>query len=342
MSGPAGSTAAVRSAIRTALQQHHLLGERVLVACSGGADSLALAVGAAFVVPRHAGVAGAVIVNHQLQADSAQTAATAQRQCLALGLSPVRVMPVRVSDTGSGVEQASREVRYAALTDEARRQGARAVLIGHTRNDQAEQVLLGLARGSGARSLSGMPSARLLQSPPHHDQPGTTPPTLLLRPLLRLSRQTTEGACVEAGLQAWRDPHNEDPRFARARARTLLAGWDRELGPGVIAALARSAELLRVDADTLDELSQTAYAGMGPVPWSVEALLAHPPGIRTRLLRRMAVEAGATPGSLSSTHVGGMHDLLVRWHGQGPVDLPGQVQVGRQSDRLWLRSSIPS
>lgn len=325
--------AAVRSAVRAVLTGHDLLGQRVMVACSGGADSLALAVAAQFVVPRHGGTACAAIIDHQLQQGSDDVAQAAAGHCAALGIDPVNVIAVRVPTTASGVEDGARQARYAALSDAAVALGAQAVLVGHTRNDQAEQVLLGLARGSGARSLAGMPSVRPLRGDGR---------VLLVRPFLDIGRDVTEQVCLEAHLDVWSDPHNNDARFSRVRARKLLGQMEADLGPGVTHALARSADLLGVDADTLDQLSDAAYVDMGPMPWPVEGLLVHPTGIRTRLLRAMAIAGGADAGSLSSVHLRSLDDLVLRWHGQGPVDLPGPVRAHREDDRIWLRSSIPS
>ncbi len=332
MSGPTPAMAAARSAVRAALTRHDLLGQRVLVACSGGADSLALAVAAQFVAPRHGGTVCAAIIDHRLQPGSDQAALAAASHCTALGLDPVQTISVNVPTTAGGVEDAARTARYAALAQAAQSLGAAAVLVGHTLNDQAEQVLLGLARGSGARSLAGMPSARPLRG----EQ------VLLVRPFLALGRDVTEQVCVEVDLTVWRDPHNADARFSRVRARSVLGVMEADLGPGVAQALARSADLLRVDADTLDHLSDAAYTDMGPMPWPVEALAAHPAGIRTRLLRSMVIAGGADAGSLSSVHLGSLDDLVVRWHGQGPVDLPGPLCAHREDGRIWLRSSIPS
>ncbi|MFC7880099.1 tRNA lysidine(34) synthetase TilS, partial [Isoptericola sp. NPDC057391] len=178
-------------------------GGLVLVACSGGADSLALAAAAALEAPRvgrsvrSAGFAvrvGAVVVDHGMQPGSAAVAATAAARCRDLGLDPVLVRGVRV-DAGpgsTGPEGAARTARYAALDAVAEETGAVAVLLGHTLDDQAESVLLGLARGSGARSLAGMPRRR----------------GRYRRPFLGLRRAQTEAVCAAVGADFWTDPTN--------------------------------------------------------------------------------------------------------------------------------------
>ncbi|HEU4848881.1 MAG TPA: tRNA lysidine(34) synthetase TilS, partial [Terrimesophilobacter sp.] len=168
----------VRRAVRGALASLGSSGEGlVLVALSGGPDSLALAAATAFEAPRAGLRAGAVVVDHGLQAGSADVAARAASQARELGLDPVVVRRVEVGAEG-GPEAAARTARYAALADAAAELGASAVLLGHTLDDQAETVLLGLARGSGSASLSGMApvSPPTLRSSP--------PPLRSSRPLL--------------------------------------------------------------------------------------------------------------------------------------------------------------
>ena len=294
-----------RRAVRAVLPADEL----VLVALSGGPDSLALAAATAF---EAAGRAGAVIVDHGLQAGSAAIAEIAADQARALGLDPVVVVRVEVGADG-GPEAAAREARYRALSEAAQAAGARAVLLGHTLDDQAETVLLGLARGSGATSLQGMESVS----------------GLYRRPLLGIRRSVTEQACVDAGLTPWNDPQNSDPAFTRVRVRqTVLPLLESELGPGIAEALARTAEQLREDASALDhfaeeiveELADIAEAG---ISLPVSALASNPPALRQRLIR-LAVQ-GEFHLSLSRQHTLEVARLVTDWHGQGPLDLPGLV-----------------
>ncbi|MEJ2579420.1 MAG: tRNA lysidine(34) synthetase TilS, partial [Kineosporiaceae bacterium] len=171
----------------------------------------------------------------------AAVAARAADTCRGFGLDPVDVLVVDAAagPGGDGPEAAARTARYRALTGAADRYGAAAVLLGHTRDDQAETVLLGLVRGSGARSLAGMPARR----------------GVFRRPLLDLSREGTGDACAALGLAPWQDPANADPAYARARLRPVLRSLAQVLGPGLPGALARSAALLREDADALDALA---------------------------------------------------------------------------------------
>jgi tRNA(Ile)-lysidine synthase len=319
MSGPASAVAATRLAVRTELE---LLpsGSVVLVGCSGGPDSLALAGAVGFEAAKLGIKAAGLVVDHRLQAGSREVAESAAAQCRDLGLDPVEVQTVRVPRDGSGPEGAARSARYRALEDAAERLGAAAVLIGHTRDDQAEQVLLGLARGSGSRSLSGMPRRR----------------GLFVRPFIALGRAETEAACAAYELDPWRDPHNEDPTFARVRARGFLRALEAELGPGIAAALARSAEMLREDADYLEDQARAVRPSLGDGPYSAEALLGLPRALRTRVWRLLAVEAGSGAGQLTAAHVESLDALLTSWHGQGPLNLPGHVKASRSGDLVSL------
>jgi len=328
--GPSAAVAEVRHAVRACLADL-TAGELVLAACSGGADSLALAAALAFVAPRAGLRGGAVTVDHGLQAGSAERSADLAALLGTLGLDPVHSITVTV-DAGAGPEAAARAARYEALDQTAREHQAAAVLLGHTLDDQAETVLLGLARGSGARSLAGMPERR----------------DLYRRPLLGLRRATTAAACAELGLRPWQDPHNSDVRFARARVRhQALPALEDALGPGVAEALARTASQLRADADCLDDL---AFAESGqlrepcsdPAGLDTSRLKALPAAIRTRVLREAAIMAGCPPGALGAEHVERIDALVTGWRGQRWVDLPGRVRARRRDGRVWFTSSGPA
>jgi tRNA(Ile)-lysidine synthase len=333
--GPGVAVAQVRSAVRACLSDL-AAGDLVLVACSGGADSLALAAAAAFAAPRLGLRAGGVTVDHGLQPGSAERARETTALLSTLGLDPVHNTTVTVpSGTAKGPEAAARQARYAALDAAAGEYGAVAILLGHTLDDQAETVLLGLARGSGARSLAGMPARR----GPYR------------RPLLAVRRATTAAACAELGLQTWQDPHNQDFRFARARVRhQALPALEAALGPGVAEALARTAAQLRADAECLDDLAfaesgQLRSNGSAPsVPSAQEDqagldtqwLGALPVAIRTRVLRDAAIMAGCPHGALTAGHVDRVDALVTAWRGQRWVDLPGGVQARRRDGKVWF------
>ena len=331
--GPSPAVAEVRNAVRDTVSDLDP-GDLVLAACSGGADSLALAAAAAFVAPRLSLRAGGVTVDHGLQPGSAGRAADVTALLGTMGLGPVRNITVTVAPAarGPGPEAAARAARYDALGAAAAADGAAVVLLGHTLDDQAETVLLGLARGSGARSLAGMPPRR----------------GRYRRPLLAVRRAATSAACAELGLEPWQDPHNRDLRFARARVRhQALPALEAALGPGVAEALARTADRLRADAECLEDLAfaesvQLRGSGSDPAGLDARWLLALPAAIRTRVLRDAAIMAGCPPGALAAGHVDRVAALVTGWRGQRWIDLPGGVRARRQDGKVWFTSSAAS
>ncbi|WBB66028.1 tRNA lysidine(34) synthetase TilS [Micromonospora sp. WMMD812] len=326
MAALAPPVAAVRLAVRRALTG--LAGDGpVLVGCSGGADSLALAAATAFVAPRLGRRAGLVTVDHGLQAGSAERAAAVAAWAGEIGLTPVESVRVEVAGRPGGPEAAARDARYQALAAAAGRHRAAALLTGHTRDDQAETVLLALARGAGPRGLAGMPARRDLAGVP------------LLRPLLAVTREQTRAACAALGLTPWQDPHNADPAYARARVRAeVLPALVDALGAGVLDGLARTARLVAADAAALDDLADAALATARHPDGglAVPELAALAPAVRGRVLHSWARELGAPPGALSHRHVAALEALVTGWRGQGAAYLPGGLRVLRRADRLLL------
>ena len=223
------SVAAVRHAVRRGLADLDP-GARLVVACSGGADSLALASATVFEGRDQGWYVVGATVDHGLQEGSDARADTVVAQLAALGVDETVGARARVEAPGLGPEAAARAARYAVLEQIRESFDADVVLLGHTRDDQAETVLLGLARGSGGRALAGM--RRSFEA--------------YRRPLLDVSHTDTVTACQVEGLRVWEDPHNDDPSFTRVRVRRrVLPVLEDELGPGVTEALARTADQLR-------------------------------------------------------------------------------------------------
>lgn len=284
----------------------------VTIACSGGADSLALALAARAAVPGHR--LAAVTVDHQLQAGSSARAQHTAAQLRAIGYDTVRVDTVTVGSDG-GVEAAARAARYGTLRPE---QGG-AVLLGHTADDQAETVLLGLGRGSGPRSIAGMSPWR----PPWG------------RPLLALRRADTEAACREAGMEFWNDPHNVDGAFTRVRLRReVLPLLEDVLGGGVTDALARTAQMLAEDLEALDHLAARVLADVWQAGGAVDlvVLAGCPVALRRRALRAWADAVGAR--ALTADHLLRLDSLATGARRSGAVRLPGALDAVRTGSLL--------
>lgn len=253
----------------------------------------------------------------------------AAAQARELGLDPVVVVSVAVDGLHAGPEAAARDARYRALNEVKIDSGASLILTAHTRDDQAEQVLLGIARGSGSRSLAGIPPQR----------------GAIARPFLGVSRSDTEAACEAQSLEPWHDPHNNENCYARVRVRRrVLPVLEAELGPGIAVALARTAEQAREDAaafdgmvaEQIEDLVERSEAG---IALSVAVLSANPAALRHRLIRRVAeAEFGS---ELSREHTLAIAALVMDWRGQGPIYVPG-IRVTRSEGQLIFARQLGS
>lgn len=282
-------------------------GGHVVAAVSGGADSLALVLGAAWAARRLTGTVEAVVVDHQLQPGSDEVARSVRQQLAARDI-PTRIVPVIVEPSPDGVEAAARTARYRVLEGLGY-----PVLLGHTLDDQAEQVFLGLIRGSGTRALAGMPATR----------------GALLRPLLGIRRATTAQACAEWGVTSWHDPMNDDTTYMRVRVRKALAHLEYMVGRDLAPNLARTAQLARADADLLDSRVGTLPSGN---TLAVTGLVELPDALRWRRIKGWLETHGIEPAMV---HVLAVDGLVTRWKGQDAITVPG-AQVCRDGDALRL------
>ena len=317
------AVALVRNAVDSFVERQHINeGSLILVAVSGGADSMALASATLFVSEKRAIRVAAAVIDHGLQSGSADVAERTAAILRDRGCDTVVVRRVAVGTEG-GPEAAAREARYLGLMGISNELGASMILTGHTRNDQAESVILGLVRGSGPGSVRGMAWFD----------------GIIGRPLLDVARETTVAACAAEGIEPWDDPHNDDPTFTRVRIRnTVLPTLEAELGAGIVDALARTAELLRDDDDALDLLAagmaRSVITTDGGVSLEVATTASRPRALRTRIIRLAAAEAFMT--NLSHGQTLAIDALLVDWHGQKAIDVTGGSVV-RQDGRLLFR-----
>jgi tRNA(Ile)-lysidine synthase len=275
---------------------------RVLVACSGGADSTALAAAVS-----HGFKASIGHIDHGLRADSAHDAAAVRALAQTLGLPFFLERLEGLSTRSAGLEAAAREARYPALGRLAAQAGASLVLTAHTRRDQAETLLLRLIRGAGPGALAGIRRRRALTS-------GIE----LLRPLLDVPRAATEELCRERGLRFLDDPHNVDPARARAKLRAL---WPSllALNPRLEEALCGAAESFAAEDELLSTLAQGDPGELHPA-------------LQRRALLAQATRAGLRP---ERQHLDALQALLGK--GKGTVDLPGGHAVFARGARGGLR-----
>lgn len=328
----------------------------VLVACSGGRDSMALAAVSHIVCTSMGVRCGAVIVDHGLQAGSEQVASEAADRCRALGLGPVIVRNATVQARGEGLEAAARQARYDELCAAAHESGAIAVLLAHTMDDQAETVLIGLLRSRGVDALAGMPQV--------FTRSGVT----FARPLLTLTRDETTGLCEDLGVEYWDDPTNGDavdgelpddyPLRSRVR-HDLLPAIERFAGFNVTRHFAESAQLARMDKEYLDQRSDEVMGeAVAAVDWpassaavstdtpracaaddtndsghgiglmiGVKRIAREPEAIRLRVIAHALSQAGV---NASAAQIAAIDRLVVDWHGQGGVSLPRGYSANRK------------
>jgi len=293
---------------------------KVCIGVSGGADSLALAAASKLEADNFSIDLVAVIVDHGLQVNSGEITELAKQHLVKIGFQDIFVGHANVQIT-DGLEASARRARYKVFQQAIETYNPNIFLLGHTKNDQAEGVLLGLARGSGTKSLSGMQEVS----------------GIFVRPLLGINRETTELACNESGIKYWNDPHNSNQEFTRVRVReNILPLLENEIGPGITDALARSAKILREDANALDEWAENVFSQLDPEDLEISILAGLPIAVRSRVLRLAVYAAGAPAGSISAAHLEPIEAFVSDWRGQGHTSLPGGVKVCRISGRLSL------
>lgn len=322
--------ASARKAVRVSLKKlldeqrkHAHNGQvRIFVGLSGGADSLALADALAFEAPKMAIRVGAIVVDHALQDGSNEVAQKACEQAKQMGLDPVYLEKVKITQSSNGLEADARKARYAAFDRVLQAEGAVRIFVAHTLNDQAETVLLGLARGSGAKSLSGM-----------REDTGK-----IMRPFLKITAEQTRQVCLVRNLVPWNDPHNMDVKYRRVRVRReVMPMLEDALNPRISHALARTADLLQEDDESLMYLIDCLLDQMierlsqGECIVEVAQLQQKPDGLVRKVLWRVCQRCFGV--NLSREHVLMVSALVTQWHGQGPVFLSSLVVV-REAGKL--------
>jgi tRNA(Ile)-lysidine synthase len=269
-------------------------GRPLVVLLSGGRDSVCLLDVA--VRLSGAGAVSALHVNYGLRAEAGGDEAHCRALCVQLGVA-LEVHVARRPEDAGNLQAWARDLRLGTGARMATAKGAR-LATGHTASDQAETILYRLAASPGRRALLGM-AAR---------------DGLLVRPLLSVTREQTAAHCTSRGL-AWReDGSNEDPKYARNRARAGLVPALRELHPAAEANVVRTAELLRDEAAVLDEVVETALAGRDRI--AIAHLAALPPALARLVVRRLAEDVA---GRLCARAAGRLDDILAL--GDGALDL---------------------
>lgn len=297
--------------------------DNILVACSGGADSLALAWTSQVVTKRIGLNLIAVIIDHQLIKESSQVAQDAKKKCKDFGIEKVVIKQIEVKDDKDGLEAAARKARYEAFEESVNEFNAKAVLLAHTQDDQAETMLMRLTRGSGAKSLSAMKEVS----------------GKYLRPFLHIRKQVLVDALEKENISYWQDPANTNYKFLRAKVRhELMPKLIEVLGDSAIDSLDRTSGLLKEDNEALESIALESYEKLNK-ELKVQELEKLPTAIRKRVIKIAALNSGVTPGPFSFEHIEAIDALVTNWRGQGNVDLPGFIQASRVDQTIRFISS---
>lgn len=320
--------------VRTTIRRHAMLsgGETVVVAVSGGPDSMALL----HLLRRLQGELDlrlhVVHVDHGLhrasQAHAAFVEGTARRWKIPVSLRRVDVK-AHARRLRLSVEESARALRYAALSQVARRVGATHIAVGHTSDDQAETVLLWLLRGGGAGGLAGMPPAR-----PHHG-------LRLIRPLVDLWRDEVLGYVAAEGVPYRTDPTNRLRRPLRNRIRQDLLPHLMGYNPGAKAVLRRLAEQVADDAALLERLAddaarETLLLARGRATIAAARFCALPVSLQRRVAYRALVGAGGNKRRLAFVHMERLRAMADPERVDDRADLPG-LRAERRAEAIVIK-----
>lgn len=300
------------SAVRAAVKLRLCPG-RIGLACSGGADSMALT-DAVLAATRDVVV---IHIDHGLSPGSANVAEEVAAWARGQGVEAV-VRRVQI-DPEASIEAAAREARYEAFEALAAELGLSAIFLAHTARDQAETVLMRVLRGTGPAGLAGIAAVR----------------SVYVRPLLELSRGVIDEYVVERALPTWPDPMNDDSRFTRVRMRQQILPALRAENPNLDDALCRLADSTREWLAVIDAQAQP----FAQLPIDCPQLAAQVPAIRKRAIAIALDRAGL---GYDAVHLDAIDALITApAAGERAIDLPGGVLV-RSYDRLRERSVLPA
>jgi len=330
----------LRERVEKTIKENNLFsaGQKVLVAVSGGPDSLCLlhilhSLAMSLDISLHV-----VHIHHGLRPEASAEAVSVKKEAIRLGL-PISVRRVKVkklqAQTGCSLQEAARKARYSVLADVALLSGAERVATAHHRDDRVETLLMRLLSGSGLDGLKGIPIKRMLE---HGIE--------VVRPLYYLSRQEIENYCRTFKLSPLWDQSNMRPEYYRNHVRLqLLPFLEAEFGGHVRRALANAADNLTEDAALLEALGREAFCAVSE-NGSTEGIWLDtiklnqlPPALQTRVIRQALWHAGAI--RLGRRHVEQVLALAAHPSPSAQAVLPNGVLAIRVYSRMWLGNSIP-
>lgn len=318
--------------VRATIQRHRMFcsGDRVLVAVSGGPDSLAMLSVLTALRKELKLTLRAAYVDHGLRPAAAKREAVLVRRLSKGWGVPVTVLrrPVRKRKKDS-LESSARETRYDALTALAGKLRCRAIATGHTADDQAETVLMRVLRGAGMTGLAGIPPVRAVGK------------LRIVRPLIGCTREQVMGHLRARRLHPLLDRSNLSSRFVRNRIRNdLLIRLEKEFNPQVKKHLCQLADLAREDqawlaVETERRFRKVARVRSGKVRLNRNLLRKDPPGLRRAVLRLAAQRLQGSVQGFSLKHWE-MLDGLLAGQGTGAADLPHRFRAEARNSTLVL------
>lgn len=324
--------------VASTLRKHDAFaaGELVIVAVSGGGDSVALLhvlrqLQASLGIRLHV-----ASLNHGLRAEAGQrdlafVADLARRWQMPFSAGHADV-PRLSREWGMGIEAAARRARYAFLACVARKQGSDCVAVGHHLLDQAETIVMSIVRGSGMRGLRGM---QIVSEMPHHKG------IRLVRPLLRLPKSDLETYCRQNKLAYQQDESNADIGYRRNFVRHEIIGRLRQLNPELLRAFDRLAESAGVDEDYISAQFEAAVMPLlyiSPERWGIKRR--DFAGLHPALQRRFVIEAfrQVSPGAAVLSH--GLTLDLIAWAGAAATgdrrDMSAAIQMRLVYDDIYV------
>lgn len=307
-------------------------GTTLVVAVSGGADSVAMLHALATIAPAPGFNLSVAHLNHRIRPEAGQDADFVRDLCQQLGLEldeEQADVPAAALAAHRSIEMQARTLRYAFFQRTAQRRQADAVLTAHTLNDQAETLLLNLCRGAGPAALGGIPPDTVIKR------------VRFVRPLLNVSRHAVEDYLRVTG-QTWcEDVTNQDTAYRRNAVRhRVLPMLQENLNPSVTSALSRAAALLHDDNALLDTLASNEYTRLHQANLTtgntlpLAPLRALPPALRRRLLVQWLRSAGSAPERLRFDWIERLDALAHLEQGGGCIQLAEGLVVWHEYDHL--------